>query len=103
MANKLENVEEKRTKRKTTVGKTETENDPGDIVRKSDEPSKLRSDEIAVRGHICRGKLRRKSEEKGWMIAIEGIHEGVVIEAYPDILLVLTALRLVTDKWGEGV
>ncbi|WDK22550.1 heterokaryon incompatibility protein [Colletotrichum graminicola] len=88
---------------------------PGTILagsgRNPDVPSRLLSDEIEVRGHICKGTIRAVPEEKRWVIDIEGVREEAVIEAYPDIkplkdeapceFLVLAVSRVLTHNCGQ--
>ncbi|KAK2058659.1 heterokaryon incompatibility protein [Colletotrichum caudatum] len=84
---------------------------PGGSRQNPDVPSKLLSDEIEIRGHICKGALRAVPEEKRWVVDIEGVRAEAVIEAYPDIqpskeeapceFLVLAVYRAATHNWGQ--
>lgn len=84
---------------------------PNPNIPNSDECTKLRSPEIEVRGHICTGTLRYHSDEKRWLIGIDGVGAHAVVEAYPDFrcnkdeapcrFLVLGASRIAQDRYGQ--
>lgn len=84
---------------------------PNANIPNPDECTKLRSAELEVRGHICPGTLRYNSDEKRWLIGIDGVGAHAVVEAYPDFqckqdeapcrFLVLAASRLAQDRYGQ--
>ncbi|KAK2769742.1 heterokaryon incompatibility protein [Colletotrichum kahawae] len=98
---------------------TEVKNDEknevaqADITWRPDERSKLRSAEIPLQGHICRGALISVPGSDRWMIVIDGVQGDAIIEAFPDIVpsgievpcefLVLAASRVIYDELGSEV